>query len=164
MAAFFGNSGTDHGNGEPSALKKLLLQFDKEGGVGRLEIEMFLNELGNYPTDEELNAKIDKYDGDDNGILELNEFMMFLLNELQINDTEEEIIEAFKVFDKDGNGFIDAAEIRRVMTNLGDKLSDDEVDIMIRKSDLDGDGQVNYEEFVKIIMAKIRAQEHLTHR
>lgn len=46
------------------ALKKLLLQFDKEGGVGRLEIEMFLNELGNYPTDEELNAKIDKYDGD----------------------------------------------------------------------------------------------------
>jgi len=31
------------------------------------------------------------------------------------------------------------------MTNLGDKLTDDEVDQMIRMSDLDGDGQVNYE-------------------
>ena len=49
------------------------------------------------------------------------------------------------MFDKDGNGFINAAEIRRVMTNLGDKLTDDEVDQMIRMSDLDGDGQVNYE-------------------
>ena len=31
------------------------------------------------------------------------------------------------------------------MTNLGDKLTDDEVDQMIRMSDLDGNGQINYE-------------------
>lgn len=49
------------------------------------------------------------------------------------------------MFDKDGNGFISATEIRRVMTNLGDKLTDDEVDQMIRMSDLDGNGQINYE-------------------
>ena len=42
-------------------------------------------------------------------------------------DTEEEIKEAFKVFDKDGNGFISAAELRHVMTSLGEKLSDEEV-------------------------------------
>jgi len=57
---------------------------------------------------------------------------------------EEEIREAFRVFDKDGNGFISAAELRHVMTNLGEKLTDEEVDEMIREADIDGDGQVNY--------------------
>lgn len=57
-------------------------------------------------------------------------------------DSEEELREAFKVFDKDGNGFISAAELRHVMTNLGEKLSDAEVDEMIREADVDGDGQV----------------------
>ena len=47
---------------------------------------------------------------------------------MQDTDTEEEIREAFKVFDKDGNGFISAAELRHVMTNLGEKLTDEEVD------------------------------------
>ncbi|KAG7254999.1 hypothetical protein CRUP_034735, partial [Coryphaenoides rupestris] len=60
-------------------------------------------------------------------------------------DSEEEIREAFRVFDKDGNGYISAAELRHVMTNLGEKLTDEEVDEMIREADIDGDGQVNYE-------------------
>jgi hypothetical protein len=44
------------------------------------------------------------------------------------------------VFDKDGNGFVSAAELKHVMTNLGEKLSDEEVDEMIREADVDGDG------------------------
>ena len=46
---------------------------------------------------------------------------------------------------QDGKGFISAAELRHVMTNLGEKLTDEEVDEMIREADIDGDGQVNYE-------------------
>lgn len=60
-------------------------------------------------------------------------------------DNEEEIREAFRVFDKDGNGFISAAELRNVMTNLGEKLTDGEVDEMIRGADTDGDGKINFE-------------------
>ncbi|KAH7529298.1 hypothetical protein FEM48_Zijuj05G0169700 [Ziziphus jujuba var. spinosa] len=69
-------------------------------------------------------------------------------------DSEEELREAFKVFDKDQNGFISAAELRHVMTNLGEKLTDEEVEEMIREADVDGDGQVNYEEFVRMMLAK----------
>ena len=64
---------------------------------------------------------------------------------LELVDKEQEIVEAFKVFDREGNGFITSLEIRRVMTNLGNKLTDDEVDEMVREADLDGDGQINYE-------------------
>lgn len=59
-----------------------------------------------------------------------------------------------QVFDKDGNGFISAAELRHIMTNLGEKLTDEEVDEMIREADVDGDGQINYDEFVGESLAR----------
>ncbi|CAF4932655.1 unnamed protein product, partial [Rotaria magnacalcarata] len=52
-------------------------------------------------------------------------------------DSEEEILEAFRVFDKDGNGYISADELRNVMTSLGEKLTDEEVNQMIREADID---------------------------
>lgn len=70
-------------------------------------------------------------------------------------DTEEEIKEAFKVFDRDGNGFISAAELRHVMTNLGEKLSDEEVDEMVREADIDGDGQINYEGIIMYFLHRL---------
>ncbi len=79
-------------------------------------------------------------------------------------DSEEEIREAFRVFDKDGNGFISAAELRHVMTNLGEKLTDEEVDEMIREADIDGDGQVNYEGTHKSIRQSIIVFWLLTNR
>ena len=78
-----------------------------------------------------------------------------MARKMKDTDSEEEIREAFRVFDKDGNGFISAAELRHVMTNLGEKLTDEEVDEMIREADIDGDGQVNYEGVYNLNLAGI---------
>ena len=43
------------------------------------------------------------------------------------------------------------SELKHVMTNLGEKLSEEEVNEMINEADTDGDGQINYEEFVKMM-------------
>ena len=72
---------------------------------------------------------------------------------------EEKIREAFRVFDKSGIGFVSAAELRQVMNNLGERLTDKEVDKMIRKADIDGDGQINYEEFLSLISSEISDDE-----
>ena len=48
---------------------------------------------------------------------------------------------------QDGNGFISRQELRQVMMNLGEKLLDEEIEYLIDDIDIDGDGQINYEEF-----------------
>ena len=69
-------------------------------------------------------------------------------------DSKEEIREAFRVFDKEGKGFISASDLRHVMTNLGEKLTDEEVDEMIRKAKVVADGKVNFKEFVRMTETK----------
>ena len=66
--------------------------------------------------------------------------------------TNEEIQEAFNTFDIDGNDYISSEEIRRVMDMIGEYVTDEEVDEMIRMLDRGGRGQVAYEEFY--MMAK----------
>ena len=67
-----------------------------------------------------------------------------MAKKMKDTDTEEEMKEAFKVFDRDNNGFISAQELRLVMANLGEKLTDEEVEEMIKEADMNGDGQVDY--------------------
>uniref|UniRef100_A0A8B9GUV1 Calmodulin n=1 Tax=Astyanax mexicanus TaxID=7994 RepID=A0A8B9GUV1_ASTMX len=70
--------------------------------------------------------------------------------------------EAFSLFDKDGDGTITTKELGTVMRSLGQNpteaelqdMINEEVDEMIREADIDGDGQVNYEEFVQMMTAK----------
>lgn len=71
------------------------------------------------------------------------EFLTMMARKMKDTDSEDEIREAFKVFDRDNNGFISAAELRHVMTSIGEKLTDDEVDEMIREADQDGDGRID---------------------
>ena len=52
-----------------------------------------------------------------------------------------------KIYFQDGNGFINRMELRSVMMNLGEKLTDEEIESLIDDVDIDGDGQINYEEF-----------------
>ncbi|XP_048609122.1 calmodulin-1-like [Brassica napus] len=102
----------------------------------------------------ELQDMINEVDADGNGTIDFSDFLNLMAKKMKDTDSKEELKEAFRVFDKDQNGFISAAELCHVMTNLGEKLTDEEVEEIVREADVDGDGQKNYEEFVKIMMAK----------
>lgn len=55
-----------------------------------------------------------------------------------------DMMEAFKVFDKNGDGVISVSELRHVMNNLGERLTDRELQQMFRNADQDGDGEINF--------------------
>ena len=80
------------------------------------------------------------------------QFLTLQARKMKDTDSEEDILEAFKAFDKGGNGFISTAELRHIMTNLGEKLTDEELDEMTRDADVDGTGQIEYEAFINMMM------------
>ena len=66
-------------------------------------------------------------------------------------DPVEEIIKAFKLFDEDSTGRISLRNLRRVARELGENLSDDELQAMIDEFDKDGDGEISENEFLAIM-------------
>ncbi len=97
---------------------------------------------------------IKEVDEDGNGKIDFNEFYSLMQKRMKDTDIEEELMEAFKVFDRDGDGKISGQELRHVLENMGEKLTDQEVEDMVREADLDGDGLISYEEFTRMMMAK----------
>lgn len=51
-------------------------------------------------------------------------------------------------------GYIQAAELRHVLTSIGEKLTEEEVDELLREADVGGDGKIKYEDFVKVMLSK----------
>jgi len=107
--------------------KEAFSLFDKDGDgtITTKELGTVMRSLGQNPTEAELQDMINEVDADGNGTIDFPEFLTMMARKMKDTDSEDEIKEAFKVFDKDGNGFISAAELRHVMTNLGEKLTDE---------------------------------------
>ncbi len=82
------------------------------------------------------------------------DFLTIVAKKMNHGESSYDILDAFKVFDQDGNGFISVAEMRHVLMNIGEKVTDDEVDEMLRDGLIDNDGKINYAEFVQMMLSK----------
>ena len=131
-----------------------LFDKDRNGKITSKELGTVMRGLGQNPTEEELKQMIREVELDGNGTIDFKEFLCLMVKKMKDTDTDEELLEAFKVFDRDGNGFITSHELRNIMNSLGENLSPEEIEEMIKEADLDNDGQIDYEEFVKMMMSK----------
>lgn len=80
-----------------------------------------------------------------NGKIDFEEFLTMMGRRTEPDNGEEEMRQAFRILDADGNGYISPTELHRVMRNLGENLTEDEISEMVKQADLDGDGRINYE-------------------
>ncbi len=130
--------------------------FDKDdsGFITTKELGTVMRSLGQNPSEEELADMIYQVDKDGSGTIDFNEFLSLMARKMKEADTEEELIEAFKVFDRDGNGVISRHELKYVMRTAGEHLSEQDIAEIIEEADIDGDGYVDYEEFVRMMMSQ----------
>lgn len=148
---------TDHLTEEQIAEFKEAFQiFDKDGDglITTKELGTVMRSLGQNLSEDELKTMIEEVDTDKSGTIDFQEFLGLMAWKMKETDIEEELIEAFKVFDRDGNGLISAHELRFVMSTSGEQLTDEDIEEMIREADENGDGYIDYEEFVRMMMSQ----------
>ena len=138
---------------EIDELKDAFKRFLKKGKkvIPAKDLGLVMRSLGRNPTEEELILILHRCDTDYKGNISFKKFVEIMKLEMKDNNSEDEMREAFMAFDQDGSGYLDAAELKHFMTKEGEKLTDYEVDEMIREWDIDGDGKLNYEGFVKMM-------------
>uniref|UniRef100_A0A8B9QYQ3 EF-hand domain-containing protein n=1 Tax=Anas platyrhynchos TaxID=8839 RepID=A0A8B9QYQ3_ANAPL len=119
-----------------------LFDTDGSGSIDVKELKVAMRALGFEPKKEEIKkmiADIDK-EGSWDTLIAGSE-----------KDSKEEILKAFRLFDDDGTGKISFKNLKRVAKELGENLTDEELQEMIDEADRDGDGEVSEQEFLRIM-------------
>lgn len=139
---------------EIGELASMFHKLDKNGdGVLTFEeMQAGLSEMSDKAA-KEIQAVIDSIDTDKSGTINYTEFIAATM-ERSVYLKEEKLWSAFKMFDKDGNGKISAIELRDVL-GADDQFKTDlkTYEQMIKEADLNGDGEIDYSEFIKMMSA-----------
>ena len=105
-----------------------------------MQLGIAVRSLGGDPNDAELRETVRVSNVDSNGLLDCNEFVRVMHLHMPTWDFSTEIRETFKDFDKDGTGKISPEDLEQILTSLGDELTEEEVQQMIREAGSDGNG------------------------
>ncbi|KAJ6447077.1 myosin regulatory light chain cdc4 [Purpureocillium lavendulum] len=137
--------------------KEAFALFDKRGN-GRVTVDSLgdlLRACGQNPTLAEI-QDLEKGAGNEcvTRAVDFETFQRILNRPGGFRDPgePEEYCRGFQVFDKDMTGFIGVGQLKYILTNLGEKMTDEEVDELLKAVDTSS-GQVNYTDLVRTILA-----------
>ncbi|XP_040996834.1 probable calcium-binding protein CML27 [Juglans microcarpa x Juglans regia] len=134
-------------------VEEVFNRFDTngDGKISVSELGAVLSSLGTSFTDEgELRRIMAELDSDNDGFISLPEFAAFCRSGSEDGGSSD-LQDAFRLYDQDQNGLISATELHLVLNRLGMKCSIEECHRMIRSVDSDGDGNVSFKEFEKMM-------------
>ncbi|XP_042181588.1 caltractin isoform X1 [Oncorhynchus tshawytscha] len=128
-----------------------LFDTDGSGTIDVKELKVAMRALGFEPKKEEIKKMIADIDREGSGTIDFNDFLCMMTQKMSEKDSKEEILKAFRLFDDDGTGKISFKNLKRVAKELGESLTDEELQEMIDEADRDGDGEINEQEFLRIM-------------
>ncbi|KAM9220512.1 calcium-binding protein 4 [Dugong dugon] len=145
----------------PEELDELQVAFqefdtDRDGYIGYRELGACMRTLGYMPTEMELIEVSQHVKMRMGGRVDFEEFVELMGPKLREETAHmlgvRELRIAFREFDRDRDGRITVAELRQAAPALlGEPLAGTELDEMLREVDLNGDGSVDFDEFVMML-------------
>ncbi|KAH8289791.1 hypothetical protein KR054_011107 [Drosophila jambulina] len=128
--------------------------FDNRGD-GKIQLSQVgecLRALGQNPTESDVKKCTHQLKPDERISFEVFLPIYQAISKARSGDSADDFIEGLRHFDKDASGYISSAELRHLLTTLGEKLTDEEVEQLLANME-DQQGNINYEEFVRMVMS-----------
>ncbi|KAH8066273.1 Ca2-binding protein [Aureococcus anophagefferens] len=138
---------------EMEEIREAFNLFDTEGkGVIDIkELKAAFRALGFQVKKAEIRRMMQDVDKESSPTVLFDEFVEMATPKMQSRDTREEIMKVFALFDDDQTGAISFRNLKRVANELGENLTDEELQEMIDEADRDGDGMINEDEFFRVM-------------
>ena len=132
--------------------KEAFDMFDKnkKGTISATDITKIMKNFGYPISRKEVEGMIAEIDTSGDGELDFEEFVTLMEKTTQyIDETDEELVlRAFKSFDKNNDGKITNYEFKYILTQMGQKMSDEDANLLFEECDLDVNGELDYENFI----------------
>mmetsp|Transcript_4974 Transcript_4974/g.14737 ORF Transcript_4974/g.14737 Transcript_4974/m.14737 type:complete len:190 (-) Transcript_4974:107-676(-) len=127
--------------------------FDTEGKgiIDIKELKAAFRALGFQVKKAEIRRMMQDVDKESSATVPFDDFVEMATPKMQSRDTREEIMKVFALFDDDQTGAISFRNLKRVANELGESLTDEELQEMIDEADRDGDGMINEDEFFRVM-------------
>lgn len=148
MSAF--QSSNNDEEDKDAILKEVFESFDKDGNgsIDLKELNTIMRSLGYSPTQEQLQNMLRKGDKNHDGSIDFDEFVALMNSTECSTDFQREVEDAFNFFDANHDGSVSADELASVMRTLGNKLSEEEINLLLKCADSNGDGSISLKEFI----------------
>lgn len=131
-----------------------LFDTDKDQRIDYHELKVAMRALGFDVKKADVLKVLHEYDREESGTISFEDYNDCMTERMLQRDPRQELEKAFKLFDDDDTGKISIRNLRRVARDLGETMSEDELAAMIEEFDTDGDGEINIEDFVTIMLGE----------
>lgn len=128
-----------------------LFDTDGSGSIDAKELKVAMRALGFEPKKEEIRKMISDVDKNGSGNIDFDEFLTMMTVKMGERDSKEEMIKAFRLFDDDETGRVTFKNLKRVAKDLGENMTDEELQEMIDEADREGTGEVSLDDFMRIM-------------
>ena len=132
-----------------------LFDKDKDGLIPTKELGNLMRILGAAPSNLELETIIQKLESNNHKLISFEKFIVIFQKKLESQDSEEDIINEFRKLDKENNGTISENDLRNLMSNYDNPLSDEEIEEIIQEANVDSNGNIDYINFTKILLGNL---------
>ncbi len=130
-----------------------IFDIESDGSIEISQLKILMNTLKIYPNEKELEQIIAEADPDNSNQIYFNQFLKIIgkRRKSKKNDEIKYLKKLFKYLDRNNNGLISIREIRYIVVNSNENISEKDIEFLMKEADTDGDGYISLEEFLTVM-------------